>query len=44
MAIVLYGTPVNFMNTKQLRRIARDSRISYDLSTTNASLISSINA
>ena len=44
MAIVIYGTPVNFMNTKQLRIIARGSGIYYDLSTSRASLISSINA
>ena len=44
MAIVIYGTPVNSMNTKQLRTIARGSGIYYDLSTSRASLISSINA
>jgi len=44
MAVVLYGTPVNFMNIKQLRRIARDSFISFDLSTTKAALVSAINA
>lgn len=44
MAVVLYGTPVNFMNIKQLRKIARNSFISFDLSTTKAALISAINA
>lgn len=43
MAVTKFGTPVNFMTLKQLRRIARGSGIYYDLSTTRASLISSIN-
>ncbi len=44
MAVVVYGIPVSFMNMKQLRRIARDSRIAFDLSTTKAALITAINA
>ena len=44
MATVIYGEPVNFVNTKQLRAIARGSRIYYDLSTSNSTLISAINA
>lgn len=44
MAVVLFGTPVDFMNLKQLRRIARGSGIYYDLSTTKTELVSAINA
>ena len=42
-AITIYGTPVEAMNTKQLRRIARDSGIYYDLSTSRETLIDAIN-
>ena len=42
-AITTFGTPVDYMTMKQLRRIARNSGIYYDLSTSRSSLISSIN-
>ena len=44
MAITQFGTPVDFMTTKQLHFIARNSGIYYDLSTSRVSLISSIKA
>ena len=44
MAVVIYGTPIDAMNLKQLRRIARNSFLSYDLSTSRAALITLINS
>jgi hypothetical protein len=41
-AITTYGVPVTPMNTKQLRRIARDNGIYFDLSTSRATLITAI--
>lgn len=42
-AITTFGTPVDFMTLKQLRRICRGSGLYYDLSTTRGQLISKIN-
>lgn len=42
-AITTFGTPVDYMTTKQLRRIARNSGIYYDLSTSRQVLIDAIN-
>lgn len=42
-AITTFGTPVEAMTTKQLRRIARGSGIYYDLSTSRSTLIDAIN-
>ena len=44
MAVTIFGKPVDHMNLKQLRNIARNSGIYYNLSTSRASLISSIKA
>jgi hypothetical protein len=42
-AITTFGTPVEAMTMKQLRRIARGSGIYYDLSTSRETLIDAIN-
>lgn len=42
-AVTIYGTPVDHMNLKQLRKIARGSGIYYDLSTSRQTLIDAIN-
>lgn len=39
-----YPTPVDFMNLKQLKKIARDRQIAYDATTTQAALVTLINA
>ena len=42
-AITIFGTPVDYMTMKQLRRIARGSGIYYDLSTSRKTLVDAIN-
>lgn len=42
-AITTFGTPVDYMNMRQLRHIARNSGIYYDLSTSREDLIDLIN-
>lgn len=42
-AITIYGTPLTDMNMKQLRRIARESYLHFDLLTTRAELVALIN-
>lgn len=42
-AITTFGTPVDHMNMKQLRKIARYSGLYYDLSTSREDLIAAIN-
>lgn len=44
MAFAKLGSPVDFMNTKQLRFRARNLGLAFDLSTTNAALITAIKA
>lgn len=43
MAVVTFGTPVNFMNLKQLQFIARNSGLAYNATTTKADLVTLIN-
>lgn len=42
--MALYPTPVDFMNLKQLRKIATDKGIAWNASTTKATLVTAINA
>ena len=42
-AITTFGTPVDYMNLKQLRHIARNSGLYFDLSTTKSALVDAIN-
>lgn len=44
MAFTKLGTPVDFMNRKQLIFRAEQLGLAYDLSTTNAALITAIKA
>jgi hypothetical protein len=44
MAYTTQGSPVTYMNTKQLRFRARTLGLAHDLSTTNADLITAIEA
>jgi len=42
--MAIYPTPVDYMNIKQLRKVARIKGIAFDLSTTKADLVAAINA
>lgn len=40
----MYGTPITYMNKKQLRNICRNEQILYSAETTNEALVTLINA
>ncbi len=44
MAYTILGSPVDFMNTKQLRFRASNLGLAFDLGTTNSDLITAIKA